>query len=172
MNDFLAAIQAFEDAARRASATFAAISDEAWTAPAAKGPLVDIVEHMAISNDLFRARVEKLTVEPERPSACAVLEDGEIPHLFERAAEPPGVAQPTGTWHDRREAIRRFDASAQMLAEAARRASGDMRRRSARHPLFGPLDGVQWMAFAAAHTERHRSEIIGRTAAAPRPAAP
>ena len=29
------------------------------------------------------------------------------------------------------------------------------------HPVFGLMDGLQWVLFAAAHTERHRAQLIG-----------
>jgi hypothetical protein len=37
----------------------------------------------------------------------------------------------------------------------------DLRGVAVPHPVFGLLDGVQWLFFAAAHTERHRAQLIG-----------
>lgn len=92
--------------------------------------------------------------------AMAVLEDAEIPHLFERAVEPPGVAEPTGEWRDRDIALARLAESARPISEMVSNDVGDLWMKVAPHPIFGPLDGVQWALLAAAHNERHRSEII------------
>lgn len=98
---------------------------------------------------------------PEGESPYAVIDDAEVPHLFERATEPPGIAEPTGEWRDRGQALERFQESGRRLSDLADKCEGDMRMKGAPHPIFGPLDGVQWAQFAAAHNERHRSEIIG-----------
>lgn len=37
----------------------------------------------------------------------------------------------------------------------------DLRALVARHPLFGLLDGSQWLLLAAAHVDRHRTQAIG-----------
>jgi hypothetical protein len=164
MDEFRAATESFRGAMRRAVATIASLDDAAWIAGAGRDRLCDSVEHMAISNGLFRGRIAKIAGDPQRDAPYALLEDGEIAHLFERADEPPGVAEPTGTWTDRAIALDAFKRSGDALAETAAGAQTNMRLRGARHPLFGPMDGVQWMLFAAAHTERHRSDIIGRLA--------
>jgi hypothetical protein len=36
----------------------------------------------------------------------------------------------------------------------------DLRRRSAHHPTFGPLDGYQWILVIAAHGARHTEQIL------------
>jgi hypothetical protein len=36
----------------------------------------------------------------------------------------------------------------------------DLRGYAAPHLVMGQLDGVQWLLFAAAHTERHTRQII------------
>jgi hypothetical protein len=36
----------------------------------------------------------------------------------------------------------------------------DLRGYALPHPMIGQLDGVQWLLFAAAHTERHTHQIL------------
>jgi hypothetical protein len=44
---------------------------------------------------------------------------------------------------------------------AAENVGRDLRAIGTPHPVFGLLDGVQWLLFAGAHTERHRAQLIG-----------
>lgn len=160
MDAFETAMDGYRGAARRFLATCAGLSDTVWAAPrSGRHSIAEVAEHVALSNALFAARLARLATAADS-DVSTPLEDGEIAHLFERAAEPPGIASPTGSWTDRRDALARiaesFEAATAPLASVP-----DMRRRVAAHPLFGPMDGVQWALFAAAHTERHRSEIIG-----------
>lgn len=162
MTLFRDAIAGFDGAMRRCALTFAEIPRDMWTMETRhSGPIADIVEHMAISNGLFARRLDAVFAAPPGAQRYSEYEDDEIHHLFERADEPPGVAQPTGTWRDRDEALARFAESAAPLLAHRDRDDAEVRVRGAAHPLFGPMDALQWALFAAAHTERHRSQIIG-----------
>lgn len=163
MIDFKQAIASFARASKRTILTCADVAPTHWVAHPRAGyhSMSEVVEHMALSNGLFAGRLEKIFAAPVRGSAYAVLEDEEIPHLFERVDEPPGIAEPSGSWVERDDALRRLEESAQRVIAFGETEVSSPRMRGAPHPLFGPLDGVQWALFAAAHTERHRSELIG-----------
>jgi uncharacterized damage-inducible protein DinB len=126
-------------------------SDVAWS-------VSEVAEHVAISN---RGILERLgtglapLVEP-----VGVVDD-EIPYLFYVGDEPPNVSTPTGTWDDVAEAAKLFDATAAAVADWADSTDLDLRAFGAGHPIFGVLDGMQWLLFAAAHTERHRMQLVG-----------
>lgn len=162
MNDFIDSIRIFEGAISRTLQTCSALSADAWNTPqAGRFSIAEVVEHMALSNGLFERRLASILAGVGGDCLYAQLDDAEIPHLFERAAEPPGIAEPSGKWRDRDAALARFEESARAVSALASRDTGDLRTKGAPHPIFGPLDGVQWALFAAAHNERHRSEIIG-----------
>ena len=54
-----------------------------------------------------------------------------------------------------------FDARAQAVVDFASETELDLREHGCSHPIFGVLDGAQWLLFAGAHTERHRRQLIG-----------
>lgn len=162
MIEFSEATTAFDEAIGRVLQTCRALPVESWNArQAGRFSIAEVVEHMALSNRLFERRLGAILASDAGERPYTVLADAEVPHLFERAAEPPGIAEPTGDWRDREEALVRFEESARGVSVLAQQDTGNLRMKGAPHPLFGPLDGVQWALFAAAHTERHRSEIIG-----------
>lgn len=163
MIDLKHAIASFARASKRTVLTCADISPSHWVAHPRAGhhSMSEVVEHMALSNGLFAGRLERIFAAPARDSVYSVLDDEEIPHLFERVDEPPGIAEPSGSWVERDDALRQFEESAKRVIAFGEIDGASPRMRGAPHPLFGPLDSVQWALFAAAHTERHRSELIG-----------
>lgn len=163
MSAYRIALASFERAVERTVLTCADVTPDEWVARprSDRHSMSEVLEHMSLSNELFRARLEKTRTAPAAAEPYSSLEDDEIPHLFERVDEPPGIAEPSGTWRDPKEAVRRFQESAAGVMACADIDEELVRLRGAPHPLFGPLDVVQWALFAAAHTERHRSELIG-----------
>jgi len=162
MGEFQQAVDQFRRAVSRTIATCQSIPSELWNGtPEQPASFGEILEHMAIANGLTGKRLKAIATRTEDADFSSVLEDDEIPHVFWRAAEPPNLAVPTGTWTDRDEAIERFRVGTLELIDLTSEDCGNMRKKGEPHPVFGPMDGVQWALFAAAHTERHRSEMIG-----------
>jgi hypothetical protein len=163
VSDFTGAVEAFDGAIRRTLETCRSLPPDRWNshAPGRRHSIGEVVEHMALSNRLFQRRLRSILDGAPVDQPYSSLEDAEVPHLFERASEPPGIAEPTGEWRDRDAALSLFAESARPISEMAKEAVGDLRMKGAPHPVFGRLDGLQWALFAAAHNERHRSEIIG-----------
>jgi hypothetical protein len=115
----------------------------------------DVAEHVTIATGNIARRLRTLAPLGKAPD----IVDEEIPYLFYRGDEPPNVATPTGTWTRWTDHADAFRAAVAAVREAA--AIEDLRARGAAHPVFGTLDGVQWLIFAGAHIERHRSQLIG-----------
>ncbi|MBY0276295.1 DinB family protein [Candidatus Binatia bacterium] len=138
------------------------VGPEQWRyAPSGGWSLSRITEHVAISCDNIAQLLRShLASRPIERGATGVL-DVEIPYLFYRGDEPPSVATPTGTWTDPDDAVARLVASADAIIVWSRATKLGLRSFGVRHPVFGVLDGVQWLLFAAAHLERHRAQALG-----------
>jgi hypothetical protein len=85
--------------------------------------------------------------------------DEEIPFVFYGGDEPPSVATPTGTWVDRAAACKAIRSATEDLCRRAAQSNADLRTVSGSHPVFGRMDGVQWLIFGFAHIERHRADL-------------
>jgi DinB superfamily len=89
--------------------------------------------------------------------------------MFDGDGVAPGPG-PTGTWTDAADALAQFEQSMQALLEQTQANEAQFRAGVFEHSAFGPMDGVQWLLFAAVHTNSHLSEIkqfgdiAGRTA--------
>jgi hypothetical protein len=121
----------------------------------------EVVEHVVLANKLGARRLATLSPRTADPEVL----DLELPYLFYRGEEPTGLAAPQGTFGEVGEACAALQRSVDELLAAAE-ALGDLRRLGAEHPMFGMLDGVQWLGFYAAHMERHRAELLGMERAA------
>lgn len=116
----------------------------------------DVAEHVTIANRNMAFRLQKLVPlsgrEPE-------IIDDEIPYLFYRGDEPPNIATPSGSWTSWLEHADEYRQSVAGILDW--RSPSDLRNVGSAHPIFGTLDGMQWLMFSGAHTERHRAQLIG-----------
>lgn len=117
----------------------------------------DVAEHVTIANKLFVGSMRALQPREARPLDVM---DEEIPYLFYRGDEPPHVGKPTGAWTEWASHKAEFKFSISKVMEESARVA-DPRQFVSPHPVFGLMDGVQWLLFAGAHIERHRAQLIG-----------
>lgn len=150
-------IQQIEQATTRFIDVLAEVDAGRWTArpDADHWSLSEVVEHVTLTNRGIIVRLGGL----RRLDAPADITDEEMPYLFYRGAEPPNLARPTGIWTDVDEAVAQLRASASALVAWADGTPLDLRAHGVPHPVFGVLDGAQWLRFAAVHTWRHRAEL-------------
>lgn len=148
-----------EQAAHRAS-------PERWSA-------AEIVEHLSITEEqsvrLFRKLLGRAG-DVSCAGAVAVFEPVSIDEHVERSRaekyEAPDVVRPKGdaTLAD---SLARLAASRAALHELRERIEAiDCRALIFPHPLFGPLDLYEWLAFIGAHEERHLAQLEALRAAA------
>lgn len=107
---------------------------------------------------------------PPRESAPRIGDDQIVRLLFDRSKrrEAPEALHPTGRFGGVETTLSAFTLTREELSDWIRTTNADLREYGSPHPLLGKLDGVQWLLFAAAHTERHTRQIQETRALAPR----
>lgn len=157
------ALQLVDEAAARFAAQCERASERQWTfrPDAGAWSMADVAEHVCIANRGILGRLSKSLLDASLAGRVPDVIDPEIPYLFYRGDEPPGVATPTGTWGPWVSVAGIFRQSFSAIHEWADATRIDLRAYGVMHPVFGVLDGVQWLLFIAAHTERHRAQVIG-----------
>ena len=154
------ALQLLRDATQRFARQCDLASSTRWNVRPEPGEwsMGDVAEHVTMANRGILARLSKALppLDGRRPEVI----DEEIPFLFFRGDEPPNVATPTGTWTSWNEVQETFREHAAALSSWVEETALDLRAHGAPHPAFGLMDGIQWGLFAAAHMERHRSQLI------------
>jgi hypothetical protein len=137
----------------------AATTKEDWVCqgPPRGWSMAETTEHVATTNVGIRRIVGALR--PVEQDQSIALDDREINvGMFHGDGTPPGPG-PTGTWTDAPEAVAQFEQSMQALVELTNGNEHDLRAGAFEHPAFGLMDGVQWLLFAAVHTNSHGVEI-------------
>ena len=74
------------------------------------------------------------------------------------AVDAPSFLHPSGRFTHCAEALAAFTAQRHQTIEFIR-TSPRLRGRYRAHPIFGPIDGYQWVLALAAHTKRHVGQI-------------
>jgi len=99
---------------------------------------------------------------PPRESSPRISDDQIIRLLFDRSRrrEAPSTTLPTGRYASRQETVSVFSGARDQLVEWIMATEADLREFGSPHPSLGKLDGVQWLLFLAAHTERHTRQIL------------
>ena len=156
------AVARFERATRSFLDTLDGVSEDAWRLrPSGETwSLAETVEHVVLADRLVRATVAKLFSAP-LPPGTPRFEDAAISAgMFDTVAPPPtDLAEPKGRFATRTEGIAALVEIRDDLVAWARGTAGDLRAYALRHPVFGAFDGVQWILFAAAHTDNHLPQL-------------
>lgn len=99
---------------------------------------------------------------PPRESSPRITDDQIIRLLFDRSRrrEAPATTLPSGRYTSRAETLTAFSTARDHLMEWVSVTEVDLREFGSPHPALGKLDGVQWLLFLAAHTERHTRQIL------------
>lgn len=158
MIDAADAIARFEHSTRTVLDALDGVSDRAWgfRPTGETWSLAETVEHVVITDRLVHARLVQLPAAPF-PSDARRFDDAAIAAaMFATAAPPPtDLAEPKGRFATRAEGIAALVGIQADLVAWARGAAIDLRAYGLPHPVFGVFDGVQWLLFAAAHTDNH-----------------
>ena len=140
------------------------LSDAQWKyKPAAnRWSIAEILEHLAVIEDVVKGVLVKL---PEGPAPAAERETAKfdadlVAKITDRSEkfEAPPQARPAARWTPSG-ALEHFLASRAQGVEWIGRATG-VRAHTVLHPVFGPLDGYQWIMAVAAHSARHTQQIL------------
>jgi hypothetical protein len=100
--------------------------------------------------------------EPLKTPVLFRMRDGVIPlaitNRSQKFTAPPQI-QPNGRWRSAKELISEFDKEREKTVSYVKTTDVDLRAHFGENPLFGMIDGYQWIIFLNAHTNRHLLQI-------------
>lgn len=127
-------------------------SGEEWS-------VAETVEHVVLTDRGVCARLETIHAMPRAADAPRFDDAAITAEMFAAAPAPPGLAEPKGRFATPAEGVAALRGASDALAAWAASLRIDPRTVAAPHPVFGPFDAVQWMLFAAAHTDNHAPQL-------------
>jgi len=125
--------------------------------------VIECVEHLTLIEGMVSQNVFTKLPAAAAPSAAwdaqkvDALLLAKVPDRSEKF-QAPEPAVPTGRWTPA-ETIDQFVAGRKQTV-AFLESSPDLRGHVVNHPVFGPMDGYEWVIAVAAHTERHTKQIL------------
>ena len=162
MIDATDAVARFEGSTRSFVDALDGVSEQAWRLRPMGEPwsLADTVEHVVLANRLVCATLARLLAAPF-PAGTPRFDDAAISAgMFDGVAPPPrDLAEPTGRFATHTEGSAALVETHDQLVGWARGTAADLRAHGLPHPVFGVFDGVQWILFAAAHTDNHLPQV-------------
>lgn len=162
MIDVANAVAKFERSTRLVLDLLDGVSEQTWRLrPAGEAwSLAETVEHVVLTDRSVCARLQQLLAAP-LPAGTPRFDDAAISAaMFETAGPPPpGLAEPKGCYATCAEGLAALVAIRDELVAWARGTAADLRAYGLPHPVFGVFDGVQWILFAAAHTDNHLPQL-------------
>jgi hypothetical protein len=122
----------------------------------------EIVEHIALIEDVVHGVLEKI------PQAPAPTAGRDVKHIDEMLVakvndrstkfQAPEAAKPTSRWTPA-DALEHFRAGRARTTELLVSTPG-LRAHAIPHPVFGSMDGYQWILAVAGHAARHTQQIL------------
>jgi hypothetical protein len=122
----------------------------------------EVVEHLVLIENAVHGIVGKMAEAPVSPSDRDVekmdmLILAKVPDRSEKVKAPP-QAVPSGRW-SAAETLQRFE-KGRAETDTLLRSAPALRGHVIPHPVFGPMDGYEWILATAAHCERHTKQIL------------
>jgi hypothetical protein len=146
--------------------TLGGLPQEQWNYRAApeQWSVAETAEHTAVVlRGIERLCATKILAMPlAADDPARRMRDGDLPRIMadrSRLIEAPDMVRPKGRYATPAEFREAITASTEGLIAWAREHAAVLRTVGAPHPIFGPIDAVQWLEFLAAHTERHARQV-------------
>jgi hypothetical protein len=128
-------------------------TDQEWS-------MAETVEHVVLSNRAILTALGKLIATPLAEGAKRCDDALLSVDMFRGPHPQPALAEPTGRLATRFEGVTALAATRDALRSWVNLTREiDLRGHGLPHPLFGAFDGVQWILFAAVHTDSHARQL-------------
>ena len=161
------ALKQFETTRDNFLKSIAGLSQKQWLFKSApdRWSVAEVAEHITVAESTIMSLVQKrLMSSPAAPEKREQVK-GKDQMILERMpdrshkAQAPEILRPTGRWATEVDLVKAFNESRAANMEYIRTTKDDLRDHFFDHPVFGSLDGYQWLLLLSAHSARHTAQI-------------
>src|ERR1700733_8282372 len=160
------ALQQFQTTRDNFLKSIAGLSQKQWTFKPApdRWSVAEVAEHITISESSIFALVQKAMQSPAAPEKRDQVK-GKDEMILQRVpdrshkAQAPEFLRPTGRWATEADLTKAFEDARASNMNYIRTTNHGLRDHFFDHPVFGTLDGYQWLLLLSAHSERHTEQI-------------
>jgi DinB superfamily len=162
-----AAIKQFETTRDTFLKSISGLSEKQWTFKPApdRWSVAEVAEHITVSEStlggLVQQRIMLSPAAPEKREQVKGKDELILTKVPDRShkAQAPEFLRPTGRWATEAELTKAFDDARAANIHYIRTTNDDLRDHFFDHPVFGTLDGYQWLLLISAHSARHTEQI-------------
>lgn len=153
------ALSSLEASANELDHAVSALQPAQWAfKPVERWSIAECVDHLAVVEE----RVLKALKTVDAPAASIAMTDAELLERLRDRGQPiaaPQRAYPTARSADPAATLAAFHQVRSHTIAFVTATNADLRAHAMPHPVFGPLDGYQWVITMAAHVRRHVQQI-------------
>jgi hypothetical protein len=147
--------------------SIAGLSEKQWTFKPApdRWSVAEVAEHITLSEGtilgLVQSRLMQSPAAPEKREQVKGKDELILERVPDRShkAQAPEILRPTGRWANEADLVKEFEQRRAVTIEYVRTTNDDLRDHFFDHPVFGTLDGYQWLLLLATHSGRHTAQI-------------
>jgi uncharacterized damage-inducible protein DinB len=147
--------------------SIAGLSPKQWTFK--PGPdrwsVAEVAEHITVSESAILGLIQKQVMAspaaPEKREQVKGKDEMLLQKVPDRShkAQAPEFLRPTGRWATEADLTKAFEESRKVTMDYVRTTSDDLRDHFFDHPVFGTMDGYQWLLLLSSHSARHTAQI-------------
>jgi uncharacterized damage-inducible protein DinB len=160
------ALQQFQTTHDNFLKSIAGLSQKQWTFKPApdRWSVAEVAEHITVSESTIFGLVQKAVQSPAAPEKRELVKGKDqliLQRMPDRShkAQAPEMLRPTGRWATEADLTKAFEDSRKVNMDYIRTTNDDLRDHFFDHPVFGPLDGYQWLLLISGHSARHTEQI-------------
>jgi uncharacterized damage-inducible protein DinB len=143
------------------------LSQKQWTFKPApdRWSVAEVAEHITVAESgifgLIQKQVMTSPAAPEKREQVKGKDEMILQRVPDRShkAQAPEFLRPTGRWATETDLTKAFEESRKSTMDYVQTTSDDLRDHFFDHPVFGTLDGYQWLLLLSSHSERHTAQI-------------
>jgi hypothetical protein len=147
--------------------SIAGLSEKQWKFKPApdRWSVAEVAEHITVSETTIMGLIQHPLMQSPAAPEKRELVKGKDQLILEKVpdrshkAQAPEMLRPTGRWATEADLTKAFEEARKANMEYVRTTNDDLRDHFFAHPVFGPLDGYQWLLLLATHSARHTAQI-------------
>ena len=162
-----AAIKQFETTRDNFLKSISGLSEKQWTFKPApdRWSVAEVAEHITVSEStlggLVQQKIMQSPATPQKRDQVKGKDEMILQRVPDRShkAQAPEFLRPTGRWATKADLTKAFEDARASNMNYIRTTNDDLRDHFFDHPVFGTLDGYQWLLLISTHSLRHTEQI-------------
>ena len=162
-----AALKLFQTTHDNFIKSISGLSQKQWTFKPApdRWSVAEVAEHITVSETtimgLIRHPLMQSPAAPEKREQVKGKDEIIVQRVPDRShkAQAPEILRPTRRWATEADLTKAFEDARKANMEYIRTTNDDLRDHFFDHPVFGTLDGYQWLLLIGTHSARHTAQI-------------